>query len=234
MYKLLVFDLDGTLAKVGKGIEEETLALLKRLEKDGYQVAICSGKTTFYLSGFMRQIGLENPVLIGENGANIQFGIELPPKRFFLYPYSQEAGVQMKKIGKEIEALVGKDIWHQPNIVGLTVFPKDEETFEKIAALVETRRAELKDVIVYRHVDSFDITPKEINKYNGLKYLSELTGIKAEEMLAVGDGVNDIPMFEYAGFSIGIGDGLKEHTDICFDSIIEALRYIEKRKATSI
>ena len=226
MHKLLVFDLDGTLAAVGKGMPKKAIKILQELEKIGYQIAICSGKTTFYLCGFMRQIGLLNPILIGENGANIQFGIDLPPKKFHIYPYSKKARRQIGLAKTLIEDVVGGDVWIQPNLVGYTPFPKSEEEFEKIETVLDARKEELDEVIIYRHVDSFDITPKEINKYNGLRYLSELTGIKAEEMVAFGDGVNDIPMFGYVDYAIGIGNRLSKEADMCFDDIEEALAYV--------
>ena len=69
MHKLLVFDLDGTLAPVGKPMADDTLGLLRSLEKAGYRIAVCSGKPTYYLCGLLRQAGLDAPVLIGENGA---------------------------------------------------------------------------------------------------------------------------------------------------------------------
>ena len=229
MYKLLVFDLDGTLAGLGKGIEEQTLIKLKKLEEIGYRIAICSGKTTFYLAGFMRQVGLKSPILIGENGANIQFGTYLPPKEFYLYPYSEEAKKQLHEIGTLIEESIGQDVWYQPNIVGITTFPKDTMVFEKISALLNREKENLTALNIYRHVDSFDILPKEINKYNGLRYLSEITGITAENMIAIGDGINDIPMFHYAGHSIGIGRQLAQETDVCFENILDALKYIAEK-----
>ena len=79
MMKLIVFDLDSTLAPVGKGILPETIQMLKEIEKSGIKIAICSGKPTFYTCGLMRQVELEDPILIGENGAVIQFGVDLPP-----------------------------------------------------------------------------------------------------------------------------------------------------------
>lgn len=65
MHKLLVFDLDGTLAQRAKGIGYEDIQKLKELEKSDYRIAICSGKPICYLCGFARQLELENPVLIG-------------------------------------------------------------------------------------------------------------------------------------------------------------------------
>ena len=230
MHKILVFDLDGTLAGLGKGIQETDLFMLKKLEQMGYQIAICSGKPTYYLCGFMRQVELKNPILIGENGGNIQFGVDLPPERFYLYPYSETAREQIKTMRAVIEERFYQDVWFQPNVVGLTPFPKEEKIFDEIAHLLETKKDYLTDVLVYRHVDSFDITPKEINKYNGLQFLGELAGIGREDMIAIGDGVNDVPMLEYADYAIGIGEKMKEYTDVCFDDITSALTYIVEHK----
>ena len=81
-HDILVFDLDGTLCPVGKGMLPQDAALLRRLEDEGFTIAICSGKTTFYLCGFLRQVGLKSPIMVGENGGAVQFGIGLPPERF--------------------------------------------------------------------------------------------------------------------------------------------------------
>ena len=225
MHKMLIFDLDGTLAPLGKGVGYENVEILKLLEKAGYRIAVCSGKPTYYLCGFLRQLELEQPVMIGENGASIQFGVDLPPAGFYMYPCSGQTKRILEKIRKMIEETCD-GIWFQPNLLGVTPFPRSEEEFEQIAALLETRREELSDVLIYRHVDSFDIAPKEINKYNGLQFLTKLTGTEAEDMIAVGDGVNDIPMFRYADYAIGIGKNVEGETDICFDTIGEALKYI--------
>ena len=74
MKRVIVFDVDNTLAAVGKGMLDEDILLLKELEDQGNTIAVCSGKPSYYLCGFMRQIGLKHPVLIGENGSTIQFG----------------------------------------------------------------------------------------------------------------------------------------------------------------
>ena len=70
--KLIVFDLDRTLADIGAGILPADIEALKALERKGARIAICSGKPTYYLCGFMRQVGLEQPILVGENGAHAE------------------------------------------------------------------------------------------------------------------------------------------------------------------
>lgn len=229
MHKMLIFDLDGTLASLGKGITYDNVMRLKELEQMGYQIAICSGKPTYYLCGFLRQVELNEPIMIGENGANIQFGVDLPPSRFYLYPFPKKTRDALKQIQSMIEERF-EGIWFQPNLSGVTPFPRDEREFEEIANLLEQQKELLQDVLIYRHVDSFDITPKEINKHHGLKFLTELTGIRAEDMIAVGDGVNDVPMFQYVDYSIGIGNMVSDQTDISFETIKEALDYIKEMK----
>lgn len=222
----MVFDLDGTLAKVGESMAHADVEKLIELEKAGYIIAICSGKPSYYLCGFARQLGLKEPILIGENGATFQFGIELPPKRYEVYPYSESAKAQLGMMRALIDREYGDKVWYQPNEVGLTPFPKDEETFDRIQKLIDERVGLLDELLVYRHIDSFDLTPQNINKYNGLAYLMKLLGLEPEDVIAVGDGVNDIPMFEFADVAIGIGCPA-DHT---FATTSEALDFIQENK----
>lgn len=225
MLKLMVFDLDNTLARIGKGIRQEDLGLLRSIEQKGVRIAICSGKPTYYLCGFMRQVELKDPILVGENGAVIQFGVDLPPRDYRVLPYSDKAKKSIAFLKEAFDRLL-PELWYQPNQTGLTPFPATPEEFDIIAACIEQNQFNIHDVTVYRHVDSFDITPNGINKFSGLAYLGELTGISSEETVAIGDGVNDYPMFAYAGHAVGVrvADETKVHRN--FESSTEALRYL--------
>lgn len=224
MIRMIIFDLDSTLAPIGRGMGEEELELFRKLECLGVQIAICSGKTCDYLCGFMRQIGLKNPILIGENGAVIRFGIDLPPKQHYRVPFSKEAVKSLKQIRKILEERF-PHIWFQPNKIGVTPFPTTGEEFEEIAALLEKYKHEMKDVAVFRHVDSFDIVPAQIDKAVGISYLLNIMNISSKEIIAVGDGVNDYGMFELAGFSIGVNVKEEERVDRNCKSTLEMLQF---------
>ena len=228
MKKMLVFDLDGTLAPIGKGMNEEDIIKLRAFEASGYRIAICSGKPTFYLCGFLRQIGLQEPILVGENGAAIQYGVELPPKKFCTCPHSTRAAEQLRRIKAQIQDVCGDRVWFQPNEVEVTPFPQDAEAFELIQELIDTHPKELDELLIYRQVDCYDFIPKNINKASGLAYLAELEGLTAADFVAVGDGINDVPMFEFADESIGIGGNLKYKTTHSFERIGDALEYLQK------
>lgn len=227
MLKLVVFDLDETLAVTGQAMLQENIELLKKLEEKGVTIAVCSGKPTYYLCGFMRQIELKFPILLGENGATAQFGIGLPPKQFYTLPYSDMAKEFLGFIRKEIDTAI-PGIWYQPNEVGVTPFPRSTEEFETIAGILKENEAVLHDIEVYRHADSFDIVPKGISKKKGLQKLGEVLGILPMEMAAVGDGVNDYPMFEYAGLAVGVNVKDEEKVDRNFGGLKDALKFLEQ------
>lgn len=227
MIKLAVFDLDNTLAKLGEGILPEDVALLCRLEARGVRIAICSGKPTYYLCGFMRQVGLKEPILIGENGAVIQFGVDLPPRTYEILPHSDAARETIRFLREKFDALL-PGLWYQPNQVGLTPFPASEEEFDILARCLAENRDMVRDVTVYRHVDTYDITPNGITKFDGLKRLGELLHIPPEQTAAVGDGVNDYPMFDYAGCRVGVNVAEEGRVDHNFTSASRALNHLLK------
>lgn len=226
MIKLIVFDLDNTLASVGKGILPETIERLCEIEKVGIKIAICSGKPTFYTCGLMRQVELEDPVLIGENGAVIQFGVDLPPRKYEIQSYSKEAKDTIRFLRGKIEELL-PHVWFQPNEVGLTPFLTMQEEFDIINKILEDYKEQVNDVIVYEQSDCFDITPNGITKKSGIEKLAQMLNVLPEEMIAVGDGINDYPMFEFAGTALGINVKDTDKVDKNFASIGEALAYIQ-------
>lgn len=229
MHKVLIFDLDGTLAKIGKPIEQEDIERLKNLYKIGYQIAVCSGKPIYYLCGMFRQTGLEQMIFIGENGAAIQHGVELPPKRFLFHQYSKKAKKQLNDIRIIIEERC-EAIWFQPNDVGVTPFPSKPEDFSTIERIIDENKDNLDEIEIYPQIDCFDFTPKNISKASGIALFAETNGFTAKDFIAIGDGINDIPMFEFADISISIGEKMKDKTDFCFEHISDALDFIINKK----
>jgi HAD superfamily hydrolase (TIGR01484 family) len=226
MHKLLVFDLDGTLAPVGKGALPETIEKLKALENAGHRIALCSGKPTYYLCGILRQWELRKPIMIGENGAVFQLGVDLPPAEFMIFPYSDLARKQLRLLKDRIDSEWKDPIWYQPNEVAVTPFPYDDACFEYIQSILDLYPEDLTELAVYRHSDCFDILPKSINKAEGIAYFVSTFGLTPKDVVTVGDGVNDLPMFEYADLSIGIGHGVTGKATLSFETIGEALDYL--------
>lgn len=51
-----------------------------------------------------------------------------------------------------------------------------------------------------------EFTHKDATKGKALEYLSGLLGIDRKEIIAIGDSYNDIPMIEYAGLGVAMGN----------------------------
>lgn len=227
MKKVFAFDLDNTLAELGKKIPEHIVQKLRIIEDAGHFVAICSGKPVYYLCGMMRQAGLSRPVLVGENGAVIQFGVDLPPKRRYKTACAPDAVEAIQGLRRIIEQQAGFDVWFQPNEVCLTPFYSTAEEGAALEKLLREHGALIDAYLdCFKHCDSFDLTPKGVNKKSGLSCLSGILGIERERFIATGDGENDYPMFEYAKTAIGVRIKEEGVVDRNFDSIDDALEYL--------
>ncbi len=53
-----------------------------------------------------------------------------------------------------------------------------------------------------------EIAPHGISKWTGLRHLADEWGISPEEICAVGDDVNDIPMIRAAGLGVAMGNAV--------------------------
>lgn len=223
--KLAVFDLDDTLAYVGKPITQKNVKLLKEIESRGIKIAISSGKPVYYQIGMFRQVGLNEPIFIGENGCSIAFGTKLPPKMLETVKADDEFFKVRDKVLADLGNLCGDNYWLQPNEVMLTLFFKDSDTRDVMRGYFKNNP--YKGATIYEHIDSFDVVPSGTDKKTSLATLSKALNISCDEMIAVGDGVNDIPMFEFCGYSIGVYDKLsKSLTTYHYDCIEKGLKQI--------
>ena len=225
--RLIIFDLDSTLAPVGREMGQEELADLKAIDQLGIPIAIASGKTCDYLCGFLRQIGLREPIMIGENGSMIRFGVELPPRRHYQVPIGQEAEESLKRI-REILDECFPDLWYQPNLTQVTSFPAEVSVLDEIQKCIDHHIQELKGIVVHRQSDCFDFVPKGMDKSVGISFLLDKLGLSWDKVMVAGDGVNDYGMFGKAGIALGVRVREEHRVDMNFKSTREMLKYILK------
>lgn len=55
-----------------------------------------------------------------------------------------------------------------------------------------------------------EVTPLGIDKAASLERMLSRLGVSRDELIACGDGLNDIPMLQYAGFSVAMGNSYDE------------------------
>lgn len=227
MIKLIIFDIDNTLAKSNKPVEDAVVNFLKKTESSGIRIALISGKPTVYISGLARQIGLINPIISGENGAYINYSSSLPPQQEIVLFKEESRTKELEKLKLAILKEFGKKVWIQPNLVNLTIFPKTERIKQKLFQFVVTYASDNslnKNFNIYRHSDSIELVPLNIDKGFALRKIRSLEKIKRNEVIAVGDAENDIPMFGDASVSIGINLPAAKYN---FSSIEKVVKFIQ-------
>lgn len=225
MIKLILFDLDNTLAPVGMPIPEECLEQVKKLYSEGIKIAVCSGKPVSYLNGFFRQAGLPDVIMCGENGLTYQFGSDLPPVLSGHFPVEKDVISSLETIKKEFSARFEGKYWCQKNEYEFTPFPFRNEYFPPMAEYLgdAVKGTGLK---VYYQPDCFDVLPEGVDKGSALENICGLLGIGKEDVLTVGDHINDYPMLEKSGVSIGINLPDTAKAKINVSSLGEALERI--------
>ena len=82
---------------------------------------------------------------------------------------------------------------------------------------------EYKDKIINEEYEYLDIVPKAINKYNSLKQLCNYLNITENEIMAIGDNINDIDMIENAAIGVAIGGSYQE--------VLKKASYVTKNSA---
>lgn len=227
MARFIVFDVDGTLRIPGKPVELGVVEKMHELVERNIHISLVSGKDADYLFGLAEGLGIPDPLVAGENGAVIfrpQQKIEL------IYPVKRETRINMDFVRDYLTHEFRDGIWFPPNKAGVTAFTKPDLSVQKVyksaQAFIEEYR--LDDLYVLPHWDAVDVMPKGLDKGIFIRYLNEL-GYRSEEVVAVGDALNDIPMLRAAGYSITFQSSLpevKESADIIAESIYEAFGII--------
>ncbi len=222
-YKLICFDVDNTLAPINGPVAESTKTKIQSLMDAGIQVLLISGKPTIYLAGMVRQLGLDGIMVAGGNGEVGYSDHFFPPEFVIEMGLTIEEKLLLSEVTKSVIKEVDGRIWLQPNLYQLTIFHYEND------GVIEEVRSVLQKVLrvtdplgimkVYEHVDCFDVLPVKLSKGNMVKKIAHHLGYELSEVIAVGDGQNDVSMFDIVGHSVGINTSDSIQVDAWHGSI---------------
>ena len=211
--KLVVFDSDGVSVPRGTQISEhvergetnlESISmktyiitdrfanLLNRLRRK-VKVTISSGRSLLYLQGMFAPIIGENTVLTAENG-NISL---INGKVVQHFDYEEEYFEALSNIRLEVEKLPIKGI--EPKQFILSIHSDHE--IKEVYDIVKKHDPD-QTLRVMWNGEAFDIQRKDVSKAAGLERLLGFLELRPEQMLAIGDRINDREMIELAGVGV--------------------------------
>lgn len=237
MYKMIITDLDGTLLNEEKKASSSTKQYLKELKNKGYIICLDTGRTikraTFAIDDptFVNYIIANNGAYIYDvdNNKCLYKSIikdETVKELFLSYindfntfemnsdDYIYRYYLQSEPSYPYVKRVTNKDdlIKNINNIYNITIrFNNEIKTIE----FLENLKNNYQDIYAFIMQDSFSnqkwitLMNKEVNKFNGIKILSNKLNIDNSEIIAFGDGLNDIEMLENVGCGVAMHNALE-------------------------
>ena len=254
MVKAIFFDIDGTLVSFKTHeVPRSTIDALDILRKKGIKVFIATGR---HYSSINNLGDLKFDGYVTLNGGycfagedKVIYKHSIPDRdidALIRYLETEEsfpcAFVQEKEIFMNYKDETVEEIFNMLNFPEPPIRPLSEMKGKTVYQLVSffTAEQEKKIMSILSHCESTrwnplftDVVPVGGNKSIGMEKILAYFGISREETMAFGDGGNDIPMLEYAGIGVAMGNASEEvqrHADFVTsgvddEGIVHALKH---------
>ncbi|NLW56941.1 MAG: HAD family phosphatase [Firmicutes bacterium] len=243
MYKLIAVDIDGTLLDSKKNLTNETIKAIQQAVRQGVIFTICTGRPIQGVEPLIDKLGLDLP-FITYNGAVIVKGKS--KEILYEVKMSAADVKTVMRLGKRLGATnllwVNNQLYADPlneNAIRYSNISKtppqpiaDLEVLltQGVTKIVWCDEVEtinrwheqvgpfLTETINHHTSQPFllEFVDHEVSKAKSLARLGALYGIKQEEMIAIGDGFNDLSMIKYAGLGVAMAnapEAIKEQAD---------------------
>lgn len=259
-YKVLAFDIDGTLTNSQKEITAGTKQAIQNAADAGCVVVIASGRPKIGVMRYVKELGLDSNggYICALNGGwleDVKTGTILQKSMVPMEYYDEicnlaeeykvnvmtyegndvitEKSDRYMELETKLNGLGLKKVANLKEYLNFPV-PKFLMTAEpEYLAEVEKKVYEkLHDRMdVYRSEPFFlELLPKDINKAKTLELLLNSINVTRDELMAFGDGYNDITMLKYAGMGVAMGnssDVVKKSADyVTLDNDNDGIKYV--------
>lgn len=231
-FKLAAIDLDGTLLGPDREISPTNVRAVQQLQHAGVQVVLASGRHHHNMRRYADALLGVQWIVSCQGGETADVTRNTVLNRDFL---PATATRQILELGRPhkftatvypVDGILTDADWNsdlefysdlsgrQPRQLP-TPRLLDQPVFKIIwmGAPDELTKAHAETTLppgiqmVRTHERLLEIMPADVTKASGLKHLAARLGMEASEVMAFGDGDNDVPMFEWAGASFAMAHG---------------------------
>ena len=236
-YKFVAADMDGTLLNSCGEITPATADAIRKLAEQDVVFTVSTGRPIQGVEKYKELLGLTGPV-ITYNGAMIvnaennevlfEQGLLREDARKIwelgqtynttmciwagnqLYGNRLDDRIHDYKKLSGVEPVLAEDIEELLDI-GITKILWYDEV-ERIEAFLTQLSSDLFCEVSYctSKPTFLEFFSKKVSKAVAMEKIGELLGISREEMVAIGDGLNDLSMIQYAGLGVAMGNAAKE------------------------
>ena len=234
--KIIFFDIDDTLRNSKTGFVPSTIpTAFKQLRDKGILTGIATGRGIF---GVVPEIkALKPDFFVTLNGAyiedkkgNVIYSNKIAKDKVEEYiTWTKEVGIDYGLVGSQAAKLsrrtemisqaidpiypdleVDPDFYQKEDIYQMWTFEEQGDDLVLPDTLASTLR------MVRWHEHSSDVVPISGSKAAGVVKVADQLGLKPENVMVFGDGLNDLELFDYAGISVAMGvshEKIKEKAD---------------------
>lgn len=240
---LIMLDLDGTLLNNQSLISEESKTYLKKLQSKGHQIVLITGRPYRGCINFYHELELNTPLIV-DNGASI-YGMgnfsdkfyTIPKKMLddiflfvkdhlvtafytvddYLFSYKTEKRLEFYFHANENTKIIDRPYTEndiEAPLVMMVVKKPFNKKFEKF--IYEQKILDLRSWGEDSKNAIYEIYLKGINKGNAMNDVIGLLNYDKEDVIAFGDGDNDIELINYAHRGVAMknaADVVKEVSD---------------------
>ena len=234
--KIIFFDIDDTLRNSKTGFIPSTIpTVFQQLREKGILTGIATGRGIF---GVVPEIkALKPDFFVTLNGAyiedkkgNVIYSNKIARDKVEEYiAWTKEVGIDYGLVGSHEAKLsrrtemisqaidpiypdleVDPDFYQKEDIYQMWTFEDQGDDLTLPESLASTLR------MVRWHEHSSDVVSISGSKAAGVAKVVDQLGLKPENVMVFGDGLNDLELFDYAGISVAMGishDKIKEKAD---------------------
>ena len=234
--KIIFFDIDDTLRNSKTGFIPSTIpTVFQQLREKGILTGIATGRGIFGVVPEIQELKPDffvtlNGAYIEDKKGNIIYCDKISKDKVEEYiAWTKEVGIDYglvgshaAKLSRRIEMIsqaidpiypdleVDPDFYQKEDIYQMWTFEERGDDLTLPESLASTLR------MVRWHEYSSDVVPISGSKAAGVAKVVDKLGLKPENVMVFGDGLNDLELFDYAGISVAMGishDKIKEKAD---------------------
>lgn len=238
IYRAVFSDIDGTLLTTKHQILPRTKKKIQDMTGKGIPFVLVSARMPEGMAFIRDELGKPEPMIcysgalvVDADGKPI-YSTCLPEEEIqamYQYIKTEEPEVSMNLYAEDswiVETREDPWVQQEMSITGTvpeeadfsnkTIFRDIHKVLcmgepEQIFRLEQTLQTKFPDIRIYRSKDTYlEIISMKASKSDAVRQLGEHFGVRREEILAFGDGYNDIDMLKYAGLGVAMGNADRE------------------------
>ena len=242
--KIVFFDIDDTLRASKTGFIPATIpTVFKQLREKGILTGIASGRGIFGVVPEIRDLKPDffvtlNGAYIEDKKGNIIYSDKIARDKVeefirwtkdvgidygLVASHAAKLSTRTDMISQAIDPIypdleVDPDFYQKEDIYQMWTFEDKGDDLHLSDSLADKLR------MVRWHQHSSDVVPISVSKATGVAKVVEHLGLKPENVMVFGDGLNDMELFDYAGISIAMGvshEKIKEKADYITKTVEE-------------